>query len=77
MGIPGTFPALNGSPIPTGDKAAHIDTGRNGKVKTAMAALGPPLSPLDIAAVIPFDRNHGDNRPGDVVRPADIAARRK
>lgn len=77
MGIPGTFPALNGSPIATGDKAAHIDTVLNGKEKTAMAAFGPLLSDLDIAAVITFERNHWDNKTGDVVQPADIAARRK
>lgn len=77
MGIPGAFPALNGSPIATGDKAAHIDRVLYGKEKTAMAAFGPMLSDLDIAAVVTFERNHWDNKTGDAVRPADIAARRK
>ena len=77
MGLPGAFPALNNSPIATGDKAAHIDMVLNGKDKTAMAAFGALLSDVDIAAVVTFERNHWDNKTGDVVQPADIAARRK
>ena len=77
MGLPGAFPALNGSPMVTSDKAAHIDTVLNGREKTAMAAFGPLLSDLDIAAVVTFERNHWENKTGDVVQPADIAARRK
>jgi cytochrome c oxidase subunit 2 len=77
MGLPGAFPALNKSPIAVGDKAAHIDMVLNGKEKTAMAAFGALLSDVDIAAVVTFERNHWDNKTGDVVQPADIAARRK
>ena len=77
MGLPGAFPALNGSPMVTSDKAAHIDMVLNGKEKTAMAAFGALLSDVDIAAVVTFERNHWDNKTGDVVQPADIAARRK
>ena len=77
MGLPGAFPALNKSPIAVGDKAAHIDIVMNGKDKTAMAAFGALLSDVDIAAVVTFERNHWDNKTGDVVQPADIAARRK
>ncbi len=76
MGLPGAFPALNKSPMVTGDKAAHIDMVLNGKDKTAMAAFGALLSDVDIAAVVTFERNHWDNQTGDVVQPADIAARR-
>ena len=61
----------------TSDKAAHIDMVLNGKEKTAMAAFGALLSDVDIAAVVTFERNHWDNKTGDVVQPADIAARRK
>lgn len=77
MGIPGAFPALNGSPVATGDKTKHIDTVLNGREKTAMAAYGPLLSDLDIAAVITFERNHWGNKTGEAIQPADIAARRK
>ena len=78
MGLPGAFPALKQiALIAVGDKAAHIDIVMNGKDKTAMAAFGALLSDVDIAAVVTFERNHWDNKTGDVVQPADIAARRK
>ena len=77
MGIPGAFPALAGSKIATGDKAGHIDIVLNGKPPTPMAAFGKQLSDLDLAAVITYERNSWSNTTGDVVQPADIAARRK
>lgn len=77
MGIPGAFPALNGSPMVTSDKAAHIDMVVIGKPGTAMAAFGKQLSDLDIAAVVTFERNAWDNKTGDVVQPADIATHHK
>jgi cytochrome c oxidase subunit 2 len=77
MGIPGAFPALNGSKIVGGDVKGHMDIVLNGKPTTAMAPFGKQLSDLDIAAVITFERNTWNNTMGDVVQPADIAARRK
>ena len=77
MGIPNVFPALAGSKLATGDKAAHIDIVLNGKINTAMAAFGKQLSDLDLAAVITYERNTWGNRTGDAVQPADVAARRK
>jgi cytochrome c oxidase subunit II len=76
MGIPGAFPALNGSPVVTGNVSAHIDTVLNGRPKTAMAAFGQQLSELDIAAVITYERNSWNNKTGDMVQPADVVARR-
>jgi len=76
MGIPGAFPALNGSPVATGDVAIHIDTVLNGRAKTAMAPFGQILSDTDIAAVITYERNNWNNKTGDVVQPADAVARR-
>jgi len=76
MGIPGAFPALNGSKIVGGDVKGHMDIVLNGKPSTAMAPFGKQLSDLDIAAVITFERNTWNNTMGDVVQPADIAARR-
>ena len=76
MGIPGAFPALNGSPVATGDIAVHIDTVLNGRPKTAMAPFGQILSDTDIAAVITYERNTWGNKTGNMVQPADIAARR-
>lgn len=76
-GLPGAFPALNGSKIVSGDKSGHIDIVLNGKPATAMASFGKQLSDLDIAAVVTYERNSWNNKTGDVVQPADIAARRK
>ena len=76
MGIPGAFPALNGSPIANGEISAHIDKVLYGKAGTAMAAFGPQLSETDIAAVITYERNNWNNKTGDVVQPADVLARR-
>jgi cytochrome c oxidase subunit 2 len=77
VGIPGAFPALSGSKIATGDVAGHIDIVLNGKSPTAMAAFGKQLSDLDIAAVVTYERNKWDNKTGDLIQPADVAARRK
>jgi len=76
MGIPGAFPALNGSPVATGDVKVHIDTVLNGRPKTAMAAFGAILSDTDIAAVITYERNSWNNKTGDAVQPTDVVARR-
>ena len=76
MGIPGAFPGLDRSPIATGESAAHIDLVLNGKPNTAMAAFGKQLSDLDLAAVVTYERNSWNNATGDLVQPADIAARR-
>lgn len=77
MGIPGAFPALSGSKIATGDKAGHMDIVLHGKPGTAMAAFGPQLSNLDLAAVITYERNSWNNKVGDAVQPSEIAARKK
>jgi cytochrome c oxidase subunit 2 len=77
LGIPGAFPALKGSAIVKGDPAGHIDIVLNGKPGTAMAPFGQLLSDLDLAAAITYERNSWDNNTGDVVQPADVAARRK
>jgi cytochrome c oxidase subunit II len=76
-GLPPAFPALDGSKIATGDKAAHIDRVLNGKTGTAMAAFGKQLSDTDIAAVITYERNAWDNKTGDAVQPGEVKAARK
>jgi len=76
-GMPPAFPALDGSKIATGDKAAHIDRVLNGKAGTAMAAFGKQLSDTDIAAVITYERNAWGNKTGDMVQPAEVKAARK
>ncbi len=76
-GIPGAFPGLDGSKMVKEDKAGHIDMVLNGKANTAMAAFGKQLSDLDLAAVVTYERNAWNNKTGDVVQAADIAARRR
>ena len=71
-GVPGVFPAMAGSKITTGDKAAHIDIVANGKPGTAMAAYKSQLSKAELAAVITYERNAFGNNTGDVIQPADI-----
>lgn len=71
-GIPGVFPAIAGSKIAKGDKAAHIDIVIKGKPGTAMQAFGPQLSKADLAAVITYERNAFGNNTGDLVQPSEI-----
>jgi len=75
-GIPGVFPAMTGSPLTTGDIAAHIDIIYNGKAGTAMQAFAGQLSDSDIAAVVTYERNGLGNSVGDMAQPADIKALR-
>lgn len=74
-GIPGAFPALDGSAMVTQDKAAHIDIVLNGSKKNpAMAAWGKQLSDTDIAAVVTYERNAWGNQTGQAIQPKEIAA---
>jgi cytochrome c oxidase subunit 2 len=77
MGIPPTFPALNGSAIVNGPVSAHINRVLNGKPGTAMQAFKNQFNDLDLAAVITYERNAWNNQTGTVVQPSDIAAARK
>ena len=76
MGIPGSFPAINGSPVATGDKAAHMGTVMNGVPATTMAAYAAQMSDVDLAAVITYQRNAWDNKVGDAVQPSAVKAAR-
>ncbi|HEX7971192.1 MAG TPA: cytochrome c oxidase subunit II [Thiobacillus sp.] len=76
MGLPGTFPALNGSKVATGPLAGHLQVVLNGRPGTAMAAFGKQLSDADIAAVVTYERNAWNNKMGDAAQPADVAAAR-
>jgi cytochrome c oxidase subunit 2 len=76
-GVPGSYPALDGSKVVRGPKAAQIQLVLHGKPGTAM----PPwsqLSDLDIASVITYTRNGlGSNKTGEAVQPAEVLAARK
>lgn len=71
-GVPGAFPALNGSQIVQGDKTGHLDIVVNGSVAKGMPAFGEQLSAVDIAAAITYERNSWDNQTGDRVTPAEV-----
>jgi len=69
----GVGKAIAGSPIATGDIAAHLDIVINGsKDNPAMAAYKETLSEVDTAAVLTYQRNAFGNNTGDVVQPIDI-----
>jgi len=76
MGLPGAFPAINGSKVATGPIADHIAVVLNGRPGTAMASFAGQLSDADIAAVVTYQRNAWDNKMGDAAQPAAIAAAR-
>ncbi len=72
-GVPPAFPPLKGSVLATQDMQAHIDIVLNGKPGTYMAAFGPQLSEVDIAAVITYERNAWGNDTGESIQPIEIA----
>ncbi|MBI3778357.1 MAG: cytochrome c oxidase subunit II [Gammaproteobacteria bacterium] len=80
-GIPGVFPALEGSKIATGPVDEHIKTvlhGRaTGKFGAQMPAFAAQLSDADVAAIVTFERNALGNKAGDVVQPSQVKALRK
>jgi cytochrome c oxidase subunit 2 len=69
-GMPGTFPAIDGSKIVSGDINAQIDLVMNGK--GMMPAFGKMLNATDFAAVITYTRNALGNKVGDSVQPSAI-----
>lgn len=75
-GIPGAFPALQGSAVATGPLEDHLDVVIRGKSGTAMAAFGPQLNDVDLASVITYQRNAWGNDTGDLVTPGQIGSAR-
>ena len=76
-GMPPTFPALAGAAFTTtGPVADHIDIILYGRAGTAMQAFGSLLSDAEVAAVVTYTRNAWGNNTGDIVQPADVAARK-
>lgn len=72
QGLPPAFPALTGSPIATGPIEDHANVVLNGVPGTAMAAYRNQLNPVDLAAVITFERNRLGNSTGDMITPVEI-----
>jgi cytochrome c oxidase subunit 2 len=80
-GVPGAFPALDGSPKVNGPKSDQIHILLNGVMKdgkpTAMVSFAKQLSDTDIAAAITYTRNSWGNKTGEVIQPAEIKAARQ
>ena len=75
-GVPGAFPALEGSAVVAGPKDAQIDIILNGK--NAMPAWKGTLSDTEIAAAITYTRNNWSNKSAEnIVQPNEVLAARK
>lgn len=75
-GVPGAFPALDGSAIVNGPKAGQEAILLNGK--NGMPAWKATLSDTEIAAVITYTRNSWTNKAAEnIVQPAEVLAARK
>ncbi|WP_334187026.1 cytochrome c oxidase subunit II [Noviherbaspirillum sp.] len=74
-GVPGAFPALEGSKVVNGPRPEQIGILLNGR--NAMPSF-KALSDTEIAAVITYTRNSWSNKPQEnIVQPAEIVAARK
>ncbi|MGL5002779.1 MAG: cytochrome c oxidase subunit II, partial [Casimicrobium sp.] len=74
-GVPGQFPALDGSKIANGPTADLIALLLNGKPGTAMASF-KHLSDKDLASVSDYVRNAWGNKAADLIQPIDFAKAR-
>ncbi|WP_151635461.1 cytochrome c oxidase subunit II [Noviherbaspirillum aerium] len=75
-GVPGAFPALDGSQNVNGPKGPQIAILLNGK--GAMPPWKGVLNDTDIAAVITYTRNSWSNKAQEnIVQPAEVLAARK
>ena len=75
-GLANVFPSLIGSPVVTGDIAAHTKLLINGVEGTAMQAFGNQLNDSDLAAVVTYKRNSWGNDVGDMIQPSEVGALR-
>jgi len=72
QGIPPAFPALKGSPVATGDRDAHLRLVMHGVDGTAMQAFGNQLDPMQLAAVVHYERHAFGNNANDITQPIDV-----
>jgi cytochrome c oxidase subunit 2 len=76
-GVPGTFPALDGSKVVLGTPEGQVDVVLHGRPGTAMAPF-KQLSDVELAAVITYTRNAwGNKAEQNVVQPSVVTAARK
>jgi len=76
-GVPGNFPALEGSKLVLGPQEGQIEILLKGKAGTAMASF-KQLSDVELAAVMTYTRNAFGNKAEDgIVQPKEVLAARK
>lgn len=75
LGNPPVFPALANNSALMAERDRHITTVINGVAGKPMPAFSSSLSPVEIAAVITYERNAWGNDTGDSVQPSEIQAR--
>ncbi|MFT7558354.1 MAG: cytochrome c oxidase subunit 2 [Flavobacteriales bacterium] len=68
----GVFPAIAGSPIANGESDISEHFNRVLKGGGMMPPFGEQLTPVQVAAVITYQRNAFGNNTGDVVQPLDV-----
>ncbi|HCY62151.1 MAG TPA: cytochrome c oxidase subunit II [Oxalobacteraceae bacterium] len=80
-GLPGAFPALDGSAVVKGPKAGQVNVVLKGRDTPTVPGAMPPfnaLSDTEIAAVITYTRNSWSNKAQEnIVQPAEVLAARK
>ena len=74
-GIPGQFPALDGSKVVNGPAAAQVALLLNGKAGTAMASF-KHLSDKDLAGVMAYTRSSWSNKAAEFAQPIDFTKAR-
>jgi cytochrome c oxidase subunit II len=74
-GVPGQFPALDGSKLVNGPKTDQIALLLNGKQGTAMASF-KHLSDKDLAGVMAYTRSTWSNKAAEFAQPIDFAKAR-
>jgi len=75
-GVPGTFPALEGSKLVLGPQEGQVEIVLKGKTGTAMASF-KQLSDVELAAVITYTRSAWGNKAEDnIVQPREVMAAR-
>jgi cytochrome c oxidase subunit 2 len=75
-GVPGAFPALEGSKLVLGPQDGQIELLLKGKAGTAMASF-KQLSDTELAAVMTYTRNAWSNKAEDnIIQPKEVLAAR-
>ena len=72
QGVPPAFPSLVGTPVVSGERDEHIRLVVDGVAGTAMQAFGAQLNPIELAAVVHYERHAWGNNAGDITQPLDV-----